>query len=190
MDSIEPESLIEICRTLENEAKAWLGRESETLPIVGRQVLFSADMRYVGQGYDVTVALERSWLLDADSSSIADAFHVAHRLAYGHAEEDNDIWLKEVRVHVVGETPKPHYAPLPSGTGVAPASQRDIRINGRVHKAQLYQRHALGAGDRLMGPAIIDQLDTTTLLPPNWTATMTASGTLILEEQVKVVPGL
>ena len=63
-------------------------------------------MRYEGQGYDVAVALDEAWLASGDRDRIATAFHAAHRATYGHATEDNEVWLKELRVHIVGTMPR------------------------------------------------------------------------------------
>ena len=68
-------------------------------------------MRYEGQGYDVAVALDRGWLASGDRDRIAAAFHAAHRAVYGHATEENEVWLKELRVHITGAMPRRACAP-------------------------------------------------------------------------------
>src|SRR5207253_2214444 len=82
------------------------------LAVTGTKVELAADMRYDGQGYDVTVPLETAWLTSGDFGHIRAAFHAAHRATYGHANETSEIWLKELRAHITGATPKPRIVPL------------------------------------------------------------------------------
>jgi N-methylhydantoinase A len=180
LGEIATERLRTISDQLEGEAAAWLKSEAETVTLGGTEVSFSADMRYEGQGYDVTVALDGAWLREGDKAAMATAFHHAHALAYGHADDSAEVWLKEVRAHVVGLTSKPSYARVAEGRGAKPVGRRGIRIHGGTVEAALYRREQLGAGDRLSGPAIVDQLDTTTLVPPGWDAKLLPAGVLLL----------
>lgn len=166
---------------METEADACFREESQELPIVGRAVFYAADMRYEGQGFDVSVALDARWLEEGDLASIAAAFHEAHRRAYGYAKERNPIWLKEVRAHVVGATPKPVGAEVAPGSGAAPFGRRRVRIGGVACEASLYRRDDLGAGDTFEGPAVIEQQDTTVLVPTGWVGRLTPSGVLVLD---------
>jgi N-methylhydantoinase A len=136
-------------------------------------------MRYDGQGYDVTVPLDRVWLADGDTARIRAAFHEAHRATYGHANEAAQIWLKELRAHVVGEMPKPRLAPLQTTTGHALSAARPVRLSGQTVAASVIERSALEG--TIAGPAIINQMDTTTLVPPGWQARRIAAGALVLE---------
>jgi N-methylhydantoinase A len=55
-----------------------------------------------------------------------------------------------------------------------------VRVRGRSFEAAVYQREALRTDQRIEGPAIVEQMDTTTFIPPDWHATPVASGALIL----------
>ncbi len=98
-------------------------RRPSTFPAAATRTEIAAEMRYDGQGYDVTVPLDRAWLAEGDTARISAAFHAAHRATYGHANEAAQIWLKELRAHVVGEMPKPRLAPLLAP--ISSASRRD-----------------------------------------------------------------
>jgi len=139
----------------------------------------AAEMRYDGQGYDVTVPLERGWLASGDIARIGAAFHEAHRGTYGHANEAAQIWLKELRAHIVGEVPKPPLAPLQVSAGEATVTTRPIRLFGQSLTVAVVDRAAFAG--TIAGPAIINQMDTTTLVPPGWQARRIAAGALILE---------
>jgi N-methylhydantoinase A len=125
------------------------------------------------------VKLGRAWLADNDRAAISAAFHEAHRATYGHANEDAHIWLKELRAHVVGEMPKPRLAAMPEAVMAATPATRSVRLLGRVFTASVTERSALRG--MVTGPAIINQMDTTTLVPPGWHARRIASGALVLE---------
>jgi N-methylhydantoinase A len=140
-------------------------------------------MRFEGQGYDVTVSLDADWLARGDTHSVRKAFLAAHVAAYGHATEENEVWFKELRAHVVGARPRMTLRPAPQRVcreGRQPG-EREIRLGGAVIRASVIERAALGTDARLIGPAIVDQMDTTTLIPPGWTARVMGSGALILE---------
>jgi N-methylhydantoinase A len=136
-------------------------------------------MRYEGQGYDVAVELDEAWLAAGDRARIAAAFHAAHRATYGHATEANEVWLKELRVHIVGAMPRQRVRAV-RDDDVQPRGSRQIRLFGGEFTAAVVSRAALGAAQALPGPAIVNQMDTTTLIPPGWAARIAPSGALIL----------
>src|SRR6185437_10687452 len=109
------------------------------------------------------------------------AFHAAHRATYGHANEGGEIWLKELRAHVTGATPKPAIVPVRPHAGDGSASSRTVRLFGRELAATVHDRAALKSDTLIAGPAIIDQMDTTTWIPESWTARVVGSGALVLE---------
>ena len=179
MGKLPQERLAELLNGLENTAQQWIAAQTARIPSSGTRTEVAAEMRYDGQGYDVTVPLDRAWLADGDTGRIRTAFHEAHRATYGHANEAAQIWLKELRAHVVGEMPKPRLAPLRSTTGHAHSVTRPIRLFGETIAASVIARSALDA--TIAGPAIINQMDTTTLVPPGWQARRIAAGALVLE---------
>lgn len=157
----------------------WLVAECDTLPVADSLVEFSADMRYDGQGYDVNLQVSRQRPAGDLRGEIASAFHDAHRAVFGHANEDARIWVKELRAHVIGRLSKPATRVRASIERSA-AVPRTVRLRGRELMARAVDRAALVVGDRLDGPAVIPQMDTTTLVPDGWSAGVAASGALIL----------
>ena len=138
-------------------------------------------MRYDGQGYDVTVPLDQASLVGGDFGQIRAAFHAAHRATYGHANETAEIWLKELRAHITGATPKPRIIPLRGEAVSASEATRIVRLFGREVGATVHERTVLGVDQRIAGPAIVNQMDTTTWIPQGWTARVVPSGALVLE---------
>jgi N-methylhydantoinase A len=172
-------ALTQAYQALRTEAETWIADQSTGTDAGPFRISYTAEMRYEGQGYDVPVALEHDWLASGNRDSIATAFHAAHRGVYGHATEANEVWLKELRVHLSGAIPRPRMRAVRI-EDTEPNSSRTIRLLGRTIEAVVVSRATLGAGDEVRGPAILNQMDTTTLIPPGWQASLAPSGALIL----------
>ena len=179
LHAVSAAELTEAYRALRGEAETWIAAQSAGAGVDTTRVTYAAEMRYEGQGYDVPVALDEDWLTTGDRARIAAAFHAAHRAVYGHATETNEVWLKELRVHITGAIPRPRLRAVRDDDD-APASQRAVRLGARVVEAAVLGRAAVIADAVVQGPAILNQMDTTTLIPPGWQARLAPSGALIL----------
>ncbi len=145
----------------------------------------SLDCRYVGQGYELAIPLDGGQLDAAGIRRVWAAMHESHRTEYGHAFEDNTIEIVNARVTGVGATPR--LAPFEvTGAGSLqgalvgrePVQFRDASGAVAPHETSFYERAALPVGERLQGPAVILQDDTTTLLVPGSTARLDEAGNL------------
>jgi N-methylhydantoinase A len=181
LHSLPADALAERFRTLAHQAQAWAAEQTMLLAVHDLRFEYAAEMRYEGQGYDVAVALETNWLERGDIDAITAAFHAAHRDVYGHANEQAEVWLKELRVHIIGAMPKARVVAARDEAAVREPSMRPIRLFGKVFQATVVGRAALDDGRVLTGPAIVNQMDTTTLIPPSWSARIVPSGALVLE---------
>jgi N-methylhydantoinase A len=135
------------------------------------------DMRYVGQSHELTVPLTAG-------DDFIRAFHQAHGRRFGHQHPDEPVEIVNVRVIARGAMTKPEF-PTEMPGAADPAAARV------GHKAvyfgptspvetQLYQRERLRAGHVLTGPAVVFQLDTTTVIPPGWQAQVDRYGALVI----------
>jgi N-methylhydantoinase A len=189
LGGLEGATLARIAAGLQARAAAWIAEQTRVLSVTGTMVELAADMRYDGQGYDVTVPLDAECLGGGDFEPLRAAFHAAHRAAYGHANENAEIWLKELRAHISGATPKPRVVPMRPPPKPSPASTgggtvaRAVRLFGREVKASVHERGGLSVGQKLAGPAIVNQMDTTTWIPQGWQASVVPSGALVLERK-------
>jgi N-methylhydantoinase A len=159
---------------LEAEAKAWLEREGT--PPEGRAIQRQASMRYRHQGFELTVP----W-----TGSIAEAiaaFHRLHERLYTFALEETPVEIVNLRVSAIGRLPVPELPRIGKGTGDSAIGRQEVDFDGRPVVCTVHDRAKLGAGDRIEGPAIIRQLDTTTLLLPLQQAEVDAYGNLIIRE--------
>jgi N-methylhydantoinase A len=163
--SLEPDALERQFRELEAEARGWLDRE--TLPVTACRFERSADMRYVGQSFELTAPLPNR--IAGSLAPVLDAFYGVYRDVYGYVDHDAPVEIVDLRVQVVGVTPKPRAIARRGGGGSGrdplPAAARTVYWAGRRVEASVYERAALHSGHRVAGPAVIEQDDTTTVIP-------------------------
>ncbi len=178
LHALPAETLADAHRALARDAATWIAEQADS-GLTATRFSYAADMRYEGQGYDVAVDLDEAWLASGDRDRIATAFHAAHRATYGHATEENEVWLKELRVHIVGTMPRLRVRAVRDDEPQLRAP-RPIRLLGRALTADVVSRTELRADETLAGPAIVNQMDATTLIPPGWTASLAPSGALVL----------
>ena len=134
------------------------------------------DIRYEGQGYELTVPLE---------TEFAQNFHARHMKTYGHCAPDSPIEIVNVRLRAIGSVPRP---PIPRASlgkdepAEASLGQRPfVRTDGRVSPKPFYQGDQLKPGHSLRGPAIIVYKDTTVFLPLGDRASVDEYFNLIVE---------
>ncbi|WP_119944351.1 hydantoinase/oxoprolinase family protein [Neorhizobium sp. NCHU2750] len=173
--------MLDVMKELEDEGSAWLDREGNAGQT--RRFERGADMRYAGQAYELRVKLDEN---ARDSASICEAFHLEHERIYGFRDTQTEVELGTVRLAVVGVTENITQPEIAPGSGKpSPKGERPLFRKGKWLSAGVYDRSALGAGDRITGPAIIEQDDTTTVLLPGWSARADALGNLHLERHAQ-----
>jgi N-methylhydantoinase A len=180
LSAISGKLLAAECAELDARARRWLAEEA---PAVGSSaVRFSADCRYVGQAFQIEVPIEAAWLGGDATGALRGAFHDLHERLYAHADRRADVELIDLRATITGRTPKPELSPVARGHGAAtPAGRRPIHYRKQRYDAHVYQRRDLRAGQHLDGPAIVEQDDTTTLVPAGFRAEVDAFGNLVVQ---------
>ncbi len=146
---------------------------------------FYAGLRYVGQFHEIKVPVNGD--ADAgvwDADAISNAFHAEHNRIYGHNAKDSPVEFVSLHADAVGKMDRPAETPLEMTTQgeVSPTGSRKAMFSrdGFVD-TQIYDRTTLPEGYSLQGPAIITQLDSTTVVAPGETATVLEGGTLKIE---------
>lgn len=141
----------------------------------------SMDIRYFGQEYSLPVLVSA----DETLSQAIDRFHVRHEQTFGHASPEVLTEVVAVRLLATGtralDQPPPD---LPTGPG-APVETRQVLFasaEGRIDTA-IYDRSTLASGQIVAGPAVIEQLDTTTVVPPGFVAEVHPTGSLIITKE-------
>jgi N-methylhydantoinase A len=157
------------------EGQRWLRLQGHDGPVT---LHLSADMRYVGQSYEIEVALTPEWL--NDRAAISRAFHETHARIYDFADPAGVIEVVNLRLSAVGAGPNPDM-PVERAASSKAKAERNVPVYlGRVQDVPLFDRQALGVGAEFAGPAIVAQEDTTLTIPPGCTAHVDGVQNIIL----------
>lgn len=182
MDETSPEALEDTFARLEGEGDAWLGRES--IPSEQRVFKRFVDMRYRGQNFELIIDAPSDTTGPEGIAELARRFHAAHERSYGYAASDEPVQMVTFRVEAVGVVPRTHAqaAPLgPADPGTAVVGGRRIHLDGRDWDCPIYDREELVPGNEIPGPAVVEQMDTTTLLLPGQHARVDGYHSLIVD---------
>ncbi len=184
LDDADPRTLVAWYR----EASAALRQQlvGDGVPRASQQVSGSIDCRYVGQGYEIGLPLET---IDRRGvRAVVDAFHREHEARYGHRSGD-PVEAVTLRVSVVGRLVHPQASATASRRRAAPTADarlgtRSLVVPGSTERvgANVWQRDRLLPGNRITGPAIVEQLDATTVVLPGQVARVGRFGELRIGE--------
>jgi N-methylhydantoinase A len=142
------------------------------------------DLRYPHQGYTLPVPCP-AVVADDDKLALKSAFDALHGQVYGQSAPKEDAEIVTFRLQAEIDVPRLELPKLPTGDGNPERARKGERKlfdidAGRFVTARIYDRARLLAGDRIDGPAIIDQFDATTVVLAGQTATVDPTATLII----------
>ncbi len=140
---------------------------------------YSFDLRYVGQGYELTIPMPDIPRNADDLGETRKRFDAEHAQLTGHSAPDEHVEIVNFRMTAVAVVPQASIAsPFQNTTDLAGAKigERDTYLGGTRTKTTLYDRTKLAEGTKVAGPAILLQGDTTTLIEPGQTATVVELG--------------
>ena len=163
-------------------ALAAAGREAaDQLDRPGADLHWALDLRYLGQSYELTVELDG---IESDESlaRARAAFDAQHEARFAHQDASAPVEAVNVRATARAATGATAPEPAFDAEGTAPATV-EAWFDGRPQPTQLVDRASLRPGDRLDGPTLVAQLDSTTVIAPGWTATVDEQGNLLLERR-------
>jgi N-methylhydantoinase A len=146
------------------------------VPSERRAFLRAADVRYRRQAYELTVPLAEGPVTRESLAALAAAFHDKHRHTYGHANPSEPVQLVNLRLTALGRSPELQLKQQ-TGSGVRPARTRPVWFAATgLAPCPVHWRDGLEPGALLPGPAIIEAVDATTVVPPGWTARIDECG--------------
>lgn len=179
-EDLEPET-VEILQTeyrrLRRTAINWLREEQDYRG--EEQYVYTADMRYRGQSYEIEAVIDEKVIEAGDFQALRQAFHDAHEKLYGHSDPEASIQIVNLRLVVSGKTPQPNMPRIAEGTGSPdPVKTVDVWSDGAHRKTPVYRRVQLLANQEFSGPAIVTQDDTTTFVPQHMHVRVDAFGNL------------
>ena len=173
LDSFTADQLCSVIEELACGARSRLAATSSA-----GDVLCRLGLRYLGQGYELPV--EVCWQ-PLDLHQVAADFHIAHERAYGFKRLDQAVELVNVWVSIEADTGTVRLPEWPQGTDPPqPLGHREVVFRGRSQSTPVLKRDTMGAGARLEGPAVVEQLDSTTLVWPGQVVEVDATGQLRL----------
>lgn len=167
-----------------------VGRGSQLLEMCGLTksditFTYSALMRYVGQGYEVEVPLEIETMISEDRGEITRLFEIVYRGLFGRTEK---MPLEVISWRVVVSGPTPNFSLKTSfanpDTGGTQKGQRPVYFGESAGFAEttVYDRAKLPPGFTAFGPAIVEERESTLVVPPGFTLTVQVSGNMLLEQ--------
>ena len=169
---VDQQRLESLYRSLGESARATLLAEDYRLEAA--QFRYSADLRYTGQAYELTVRVE-----DFAFAEMAEAFHREHERTYGHRSDQDEVQLVNARltVRIPLAAPLPHFGP----DRTLARHDRKIAFEGMAEPATVpvIGRREVGATPR-PGPYVIEEYDTTCIVPPSYTGRIDARGNIEL----------
>lgn len=168
------------------EAKAVERLDSENIAPDRRKIEWLADARYEGQGYEVRFSVPKGNIDEQWLAEVEQAFHAAHLEEFGHQFEHGVVEVINIRVDasaVMDELP----TPLPNTSGGLADALIESRpvtfdVEGKPTTVDtgFYDREKLGVGTEFVGPVIIEQYDSTVIVPPGFSGVVDEVGNLVL----------
>ena len=147
-----------------------------------------ADMRYVGQSYELTIPLADDELASGKLTGLLDRFHREHERAYGFKADEEPVEFVALRLSAVGSISRPRIREIAaSGSDLASALKTNrpayFAESGGLVDCDIYDRYKLQPGLEVLGPAIVEEIDSTTVIHPGYRAVADNSGNLFLQRQ-------
>jgi N-methylhydantoinase A len=180
---LEPAALIALFSDYEVQGDGLLAHEGVTP--AQRHLVRTLDLRYRGQSHELTVMVPSGVLTAQDLERIEEQFHETHARAYGYAAREDPVELVNVRLTAIGVSPKPRLKALPKGTGdfhTAVKGYRPVWFSetSGFTSCPIVDRYRLRWGDVVPGPAVIEELDSTTVVHPDYQTQVDQFGNLLL----------
>ncbi len=166
-DAADADVVEEHFRELELEGRTRLRHEK----VAEEDAVFQRGiaMRYQGQWRSLQVKM------GSGPNALEDAvqlFHEEHEKHYAFRQDETPVEIYQLHLKALGKTPKPSFKPSPVSTDDPgePIEIRDVHFDGTWHRTPVYQRENLPSGAAFIGPAILNQIDSTTVIPPEASA--------------------
>ena len=167
---------------LEAKGRADLGRDGFTEDRI--EIRRSLDMRYVGQVHECTVSVDPFEITEASLDRLKAAFHARHEELYTYSEPNSAVEVVNVESAISGKVERPNRMVIAKGKG-AEAAVKGMRpmifaADGVAQETPVFEGAKLGAGDTVRGPAVIEEVTTTLVIEPGWTAVLDENGTYVV----------
>lgn len=177
--SCQPQELRERLDALAKQGLSDMQAEGFSRSLISIQTF--VDLRYLGQSYEITLPY-RSY------TRLANQFHKAHKTLYAYQQPGHPIELVNLRIKTIGKSSplKIPQFPMEKRSGdAAIMHEQDLIFQNKSMNAPVYKRSSLRPGNTLQGPALIADLESTTLLPPAFSLRVDAFLNMIIHRKTK-----
>jgi N-methylhydantoinase A len=153
-----------------------------------KSYVYTIDCRYERQNYEIAIEVPASEFNAESLRGLIDSFNQEHNRSYGYCDTTKRVQLVNYRVGAIGSVTKPDLGEYPATKNTAlpeAAEVRKVRFEGynEFIETKIYQRNEIPIGAVIPGPAIIEQMDSTSVIPPKWTAFQDKYANLIVRYQ-------
>ena len=179
---LEQARLEEEFHGMENQARAELAQER--LPVAEMKARRFMDVRYVGQSYELTIDCPNLTGRGNLQRAIVNGFYKAHLQRFGYADRKEAVEIVNLRLKLELAVDKPTLAPQepgPADPSTALIDKSPVVFPDGTHDTSLYHREKLQTGNRIQGPALLLQMDSTMVVPPGWSGLVDPYSNLVLE---------
>jgi N-methylhydantoinase A len=184
LDELEGSALLARYDAMRDDAAVDLARTG--VDVTGGVIERSIDLRYIRQGSELTIPVPQDVTAAGLGDSLARAFHLEHQRQFGYHRSGSAVLTAALRLRILIQNHwmrlsdlKPDVASYGTGSGHRPVY---FGSDAGVLQARLCDREAL-VGDPVPGPVIVEELDTTIVVPPGWQVSAGALGSVVLERR-------
>ncbi len=183
IDEVEVKKLETIFQKLELQGAALLKKQRITMAKM--HFIRRVDLRYFGQSYELTVSTSKPFTEEVLHHTV-ESFHKRHKAVYGYAVKNEPVELVNVKLVAVGVVGKPKleeqplHGEKPSRKAIIAERKVFFEQDNSYVKTSIYKRESLKAGNVIEGPAVVEQYDATTVIYPDWMASVDRFGNIVL----------
>ena len=173
--------VLEVLHLMRDQVQSSLVADGEDLSTL--ELRFEADLRYAGQAFEVPVPVTLAEFEHPDGlACLANTFHAAHKRLFTFSM-DTDTELVNLRAIALGKAPELPALALPKGDGnpiAAKLRDHEMWMDGSFRPSVIYERAKLRAGDRIPGPAVVCEMDSTTVILADAAGTVDTHGNILI----------
>ena len=182
LSEVDVNELDNIFSSMEDDVTTQL--ESEGFQKKMRVIERSVDVRYLGQVKTLNITIGNKKIGEKDIETVGEQFFKAYEENYRYITDKIPLEIAVARVRARGIQDKLNLPEIEKKENPKPKASRDVIFERKVFKTPIYDRADFGSGSSINGPAIIDQLDCTTVIPPNWKLSVDSFGNLLIDKEV------
>jgi N-methylhydantoinase A len=182
-DELAPEELSAVFKDLESQGRAQL--RAQNVADEDIQIVWTADLRYEGQSYEISTPVDRKEsFTKADLNAVVDRFHDLHYHIYAYGSIDEKVEFINLRVAAIGQVPEISLArngKARADAGHAVKGARPVHFPAEGYiETTIYDRALLQPGQSVAGPALVEEVASTTVITPGVTGSVDEYGDIII----------